>query len=52
MYDAQDCVYVGDSLEKDILPAIMAGMNVIWKTDKEDSKYQTIKLIKELKNIL
>ena len=52
MYDAQDCVYVGDSLEKDILPAIDVGMNVIWKTEKEDSKYQTIKLIKELKNIL
>lgn len=52
MYDAQDCVYVGDSLEKDILPAIDVGMNVIWKTDKQDSKYQTIKLIKELKNIL
>ena len=43
---------VGDSLEKDIIPALKVGMNVIWKTNKEDSEYQTIKTIKELRNIL
>ncbi len=52
MYEAKDCVYVGDSLKKDILPALNVGMNVIWKTTEENENYQTIKLIKELKNIL
>ncbi len=52
MYDAKDCVYVGDSLKKDILPALNVGMNAIWKTTEESDSYQTIKTIKELKNIL
>ena len=52
MYDAKECVYVGDSLKKDILPALSVGMNAIWKTNEISDKYPTIKLIKELKNIL
>lgn len=51
-YKAEECLSIGDSLEKDIKPAISLGMNAIWKTDEMSDKYKTIKDIRELMNIL
>lgn len=51
-YKKEDCLYVGDKFEIDIIPALKVGMNAIWKTNNESDKYQTIKNINELKNIL
>ncbi len=51
-YQKEECVYIGDSLEKDILLPLSLGMKAIWKTNEESDKYQTIKNISDLKNIL
>ncbi len=43
-----EVVMIGDSLGSDILPAIEAGLNVIYITDLENNEYKTIKNIEEL----
>ena len=51
----EECVMVGDSINKDILPAIEAGMQAILitkKNIKEDSRYRTIKKLEDLKEML
>ncbi len=51
-YKPEECLFIGDDLEIDIKPALELGMQVIWKTKENSLEYQTIKEIKELKNIL
>lgn len=51
-YQPQECIYIGDDLEKDIKPALELGMQAIWKTKVKSSIYQTIENLEELKNIL
>ncbi len=51
-YDSKECTYIGDNFDFDIMPALRANMNVIWKTNNDSEDYQTIKEIKALKNIL
>lgn len=52
----QDCYFIGDDLNIDILPGIQAGMRGIWinrdgkKTKQEN--FKTIESLKELKNII
>ena len=50
-YKPEECVYVGDSLQKDVMFPISMGMNAIWKTNEKSEKYQTIKKISDLMNI-
>lgn len=54
--DIQDCVYVGDDIEIDILSAIEAGMNGIWLNRKHDDlalpKTTMIHALTELKGAL
>jgi len=52
MYNPDECMYIGDKLEIDIIPALEVGMNAIWKTKQKSDKYKTIENIYELKNIL
>ncbi len=51
-YQPNECLSIGDSLENDVEFPISLGMHAIWKTDKKDHRYQTIKSLNELKNIL
>ena len=51
-YQKEDCIFIGDDLDKDIIAPQNIGMQVIWKTNKESKKYPTIKSINDLKNIL
>ena len=51
-YDIKECVYIGDKLDIDILPAYNIGMDVIWKTNEINSDFKTIKNINELRDIL
>lgn len=49
----EECLMIGDSLEKDILGALKVGLNVIYLTKKENIyDFPTIKDIRELKRIL
>lgn len=43
-----EVVMIGDSLETDILPAIEAGLDVIYISDLDNKLYKTIKNIEEL----
>ena len=52
MYNPEECMYIGDNLNLDIIPAIEVGMSAIWKTKQKSDKYKTIESIYELKNIL
>lgn len=55
VHKKEECVMVGDNINKDILPAIEAGMQAILitkKNVKEDSRYRTIKKIEDLKEML
>ncbi len=51
-YAPEECISIGDSLKNDILLPLSLGMQVIWKTNENNSKYQCIKDISELMNIL
>ena len=51
-YKPEECVSVGDSIKNDIDLPLSLGMKAIWKTDEKDLKYQCIKDISELMNIL
>ena len=51
-YKKEECVYIGDSLEKDVIFPMSLGIRAIWKTNEENEKYETIKNISDLKNIL
>lgn len=51
----EECIMIGDSLEKDIIPAVNIGMKAIYISNtkhNKNNKYITIKDISELKNIL
>ena len=51
----EECVMIGDSLNKDILPAIEAGMQAILMTKKdmkEDIRYKQIRKLEDLKEML
>lgn len=51
----KECIMIGDSLKKDIFPAIKLGMQAILITKKdvkEDSRYKIIRNIEELKEML
>lgn len=49
----EECLMIGDSLEKDILGALKLGLNVIYLTKKEGNyEFPTIKNLNELKKIL
>ncbi len=51
----EECIMVGDNLEKDIIPALNIGMKAIYVSKEKPNKndrYITIKDISELKNIL
>lgn len=52
--DKSECIMIGDSLKKDIYPALELGMKAILITDKDikDSRFKTIKKITELKEML
>ncbi len=50
-YKPEECVYVGDSLKKDVIFPLSLGMKAIWKTNEKSERYQTIKQIKDLMNI-
>ena len=50
-YNKEECVYIGDKLDIDIIPALNFGMNAIWKTNEVSDKYKTIRNINELRNI-
>ena len=51
-YEPENCISIGDTLENDVILPLKLGMNAIWKTNKESSKYKTIKELKDLINIL
>ncbi len=51
-YPSNECVFIGDNYELDVLNPSLVGMNVIWVTNNKSTKYQTINNIKELMNIL
>ena len=51
-YKPSECLFIGDDLEKDIMPALELGMQAIWKSNESSDNYQTIKELKELKRIL
>ena len=52
MYNPNECMYIGDKLYLDVIPALEVGMHAIWKTKEKSSEYKTIENINELKNIL
>lgn len=49
-----ECIMIGDSLKKDIYPALELGMKVVLITNEDikDSRFKTIKNITELKEML
>ena len=51
-YKPNECLFIGDDIEKDIIPALELGMQAIWKNNEKSNNYQTINEIKELKRIL
>ncbi len=51
-YKPSECLFIGDDLEKDIIPTLELGMQAIWKSNESSDNYQTIKELKELKRIL
>lgn len=51
-YPSNDCIYVGDNFENDILMPSSLGMDVYWVSSKPSSDYKTIKNVYELKELL
>lgn len=51
-YKPEECVYIGDNFNLDIIPSLEVGMSAIWKTKQKSDKYNTIETIYELKGIL
>ena len=51
-YKPHECLFIGDDLKNDIIPALELGMQAIWKTKEKTNTYQTIEELIELKEIL
>ncbi len=51
-HKSDECIYVGDSLENDILMPSSLGMDVYWISSKPSSEYKTIKNVYELMELL
>ena len=51
-YDASDCVFIGDSLQNDVIAPLNLGMRAIWLTNSFDNNYECISDLEELRNIL
>lgn len=50
--DIENYLMIGDSIDKDILPALSLGMKVILVSENKETKFKTIKKIEELKEML
>lgn len=47
-YKPEECMYVGDNLNLDIIPSLEVGMKAVWVTKEKSDKYITINSIYEL----
>lgn len=48
IYKPEECMYVGDNLNLDIIPSLEVGMKAVWVTKEQSDKYTTINNIYEL----
>lgn len=51
-HKAAECIMIGDNLQFDVIEPINFGLSAIYVNKKKHKKYETIKKISELKNIL
>lgn len=51
-YKPDECMYVGDNFNLDIVPAIEVGMKAVWVTKEKSNQYTTINSIYDLERIL
>lgn len=48
IFKPEECMYVGDNLNLDIIPSLEVGMKAVWITKEQSDKYTTINSIYEL----
>lgn len=51
-YKPEECMYVGDNFNLDILPSLEVGMKAVWVTKEKSDKYITINSIYELERLI
>lgn len=51
-YKSDECMYVGDNLNLDIIPSLEVGMKAVWVTKEKSDKYITINSIYELERLV
>lgn len=52
IYRPEECMYVGDNLNLDIIPSLEVGMKAVWVTKEQSDKYTTINSIYELERLV